>query len=57
VIFWEAASGAHLHRLEGHEDWVMACALSPDGTRLVSASGDGTLILWEAASGARPFTA
>ncbi len=34
-------------RLEGHTARVQHIAFSPDGTRLVSASYDGTLRLWE----------
>jgi WD40 repeat protein len=32
--------------LRGHNDWVYAVALSADGQRLASASGDGTVKLW-----------
>jgi len=36
---------------EGHADWVSSVAFSPDGKTLVSGSHDGTLILWEVATG------
>ncbi|MFM7737929.1 MAG: WD40 repeat domain-containing protein, partial [Planctomycetota bacterium] len=37
--------------LYGHEERVQSVAFSPDGTRIVSGSGDSTLKLWDAASG------
>lgn len=36
---------------EGHADWVVSVAFSPDGATLVSGSHDGTLILWSVTSG------
>jgi len=37
--------------LQGHAGYVPAVAFSPDGTRLVSASSDQTLKLWDTAEG------
>ncbi|WP_437767623.1 TIR domain-containing protein [Sorangium sp. So ce281] len=37
--------------LSGHADWVNACAISPDAQRIVSASDDGTLKVWELSTG------
>jgi WD40 repeat protein len=35
--------------LTGHADWVYRVALSPDGTKLASASADGSVKLWSTA--------
>ena len=37
--------------LEGHSDSVRACAITPDGRRIVSASYDHTLKIWDVATG------
>jgi WD40 repeat protein len=34
--------------LQGHSSWVFCVVWSPDGTRLVSASDDKTLRVWDA---------
>src|SRR5262249_37544949 len=48
---WDAASGTIRNTLSGHTGLVTACAISPDGTWLLSASSDCTLRIWDTASG------
>jgi len=45
-----------LATLEGHGDDVNACSFSPDGGRIVSASDDATVKVWDADSGAELAT-
>ena len=40
----------HTAERRGHSSDITACAFSPDGTRVVSASRDGTLMIWSARS-------
>jgi WD40 repeat protein len=42
--------------LSGHEDGIRDVAYSPDGSLIATASGDGTAILWDAATGSRILT-
>jgi WD40 repeat protein len=49
---WDATTGTLLLDLEGHEDSVNSAAFSPDGTRIVTASWDGTTKVWDAETGA-----
>jgi WD40 repeat protein len=43
---WDVAQLSILRILEGHSDAVTDLAFSPDGKLLVTASVDGTVILW-----------
>ena len=36
----------------GHTDLISFCAWSPDGQYILSASDDGTLVIWDASNGA-----
>ncbi len=49
--FWDATAGQELLNLRGCTDIVHSVAWSPDGRRLVSASGDQTVKVWDAATG------
>ncbi|MCB8927745.1 MAG: hypothetical protein H6652_19190 [Ardenticatenaceae bacterium] len=40
--------------LEGHSARVLSAAFSPDGTRIVTASLDGTARLWDGEGGCSP---
>jgi WD40 repeat protein len=54
----DAASGALMHTLEGHEDWVRSVALGELSGQsvIVSGSSDRTVRVWDAASGALMHT-
>jgi WD40 repeat protein/class 3 adenylate cyclase len=51
VPIWDVTTGELLLTLTGHKDDVPMVAFSPDGRRLVTSSYDGTLRLWDAATG------
>jgi eukaryotic-like serine/threonine-protein kinase len=48
---WGLCNGGLLHTIRAHTDMVWSIAFSPDGTTLASGSGDGTIGLWDTASG------
>ena len=48
---WDVATQALVATLEGHYSKVFAVDFSPDGTLLVSGSNDGTIRLWDVATG------
>ena len=48
VRIWDAESGKELQRLEKHTKYIRSAAFSPDGKRIVSTSGDETVVIWSA---------
>lgn len=42
--------------LTGHTDWITGCAVSEDGSTIISASMDKTLKVWDGRNGAERFT-
>ena len=50
VLVWPL-TGGEPQRWNGHADAIYALAYSPDGTRLVTASYDRLLLLWNSATG------
>ncbi|KAF7376800.1 WD40 repeat-like protein [Mycena sanguinolenta] len=52
VCIWDVMTGAKLGRMEGHTDWVLSVAFSPDGARIVSSSDDKTMRIWDTTTGA-----
>ena len=47
----DTASGRELHRLAGHRDFISTVAWDPTGDLLATGSHDGTVKLWDAATG------
>jgi WD40 repeat protein len=48
---WNLQTGQVEGTLTGHEDWVRAVAVTPDGQRAISGAADGTLKVWNLPTG------
>jgi WD40 repeat protein len=51
IKVWELATGRLIRTLEGHVNAVNALVVTPDGSRLLSASSDFTIKYWDIATG------
>ena len=51
---WDAATGARLKEASEHSQQVQCLVFTLDGTRLVSGSQDGTILIWGILDSASP---
>ncbi|KAI9779780.1 MAG: hypothetical protein M1816_003344 [Peltula sp. TS41687] len=51
VRVWDVTTGGPERVLEGHSGWVISVAISPDGSKLVSAFADKTVGVWNMTTG------
>ena len=51
IVLWNAATGAKLHQLKGHQKDIDTLAFSPDGKLLASGGADRTVHFWDPTTG------
>jgi WD40 repeat protein len=49
---WDAGTGERIKALEGHTDSIVHNGMSPNGSRLITVSSDGTARIWRLETGA-----
>lgn len=51
IKIWDYATGSEIRTIEGHSERIYKLAVTPDGSRVVSASADHTLKVWDVETG------
>ncbi|MFZ0062544.1 MAG: caspase family protein, partial [Pyrinomonadaceae bacterium] len=51
AILWDVATGLELYRLKGHKGFFLAAAFSHNGRFVVTGSSEGSVNVWEVATG------
>ncbi len=51
AVIWDVSTGKSVTRLRGHYGVIMDAHFNPDGTRVVTASNDGTSLIWDTVTG------
>ncbi|KAG5782101.1 hypothetical protein H9Q73_004278 [Fusarium xylarioides] len=47
VLLWETITGGHYRVLKGHTDCILSIAFSQNGSKIATASKDGTVRVWD----------
>jgi WD40 repeat protein len=53
---WDVETGRTIQEFRGHEQQVFSIAYSPDGSKILSGDGGGSIILWDANRGTQILT-